>query len=89
MKGLFSSADYPEINYKRANGILQMGKTYGSNRLNKACKRACELGEYKYTLVKNILNNRQEELDFDVDRLHDQTSHIPGHDNIRGSDYYQ
>lgn len=89
MKGLFSNADYPEVNYKRANGILQMGKTYGSDRLNKACKRACELGEYKYTLVKNILNNRQEELAFDVDQLHNQTSHIPAHSNIRGANYYQ
>lgn len=89
MKGLFTNADYPEVNYKRANGILQMGKTHGHDRLNKACKRACELGEYKYTLVKNILNNRQEELDFDLDQLHDQASHIPNHTNIRGSNYYQ
>lgn len=89
IKGLFTNADYPEINYKRANGILQMGKTYGSNRLNKACKKACELGEYKYSLIKNILNNRQDELAFDVDQLQDQKSHIPAHGNIRGAKYYQ
>ena len=89
MKGLFTNADYPEVNYKRANGILQMGKTYGSDRLNKACKRACDLGEYKYTLIKNILINKQEELELDFDQLHDQTPHIPAHDNIRGANYYQ
>ena len=89
MKGLFTNADYPEVNYKRANGILQMGKTYGSDRLNKACHRACELREYKYTLVKNILINKQEELELDFDQLHDKTPHIPAHDNIRGAKYYQ
>jgi transposase len=89
MKSIFANADYPEINYKRANGILQMGNTYGSDRLNKACKRACELGEYKYHLVKNILLNKQEELALDVDQLHDQIPHIPAHGNIRGAAYYQ
>ncbi|MEQ9379109.1 MAG: IS21 family transposase [Imperialibacter sp.] len=89
MKGLFANADYPEVNYKRANGILQMGKTYGSEKLNKACLRACDLGEYKYTLVKNILANKQQELELDFDQLHNQTPHIPTHDNIRGADYYQ
>ena len=89
IKGLFTNADYPEVNYKRANGILQMGKTYGSDRLNKACKRACDIGEYKYTLVKNILLNKQEELELDFDQLSDQTPHIPKHDNIRGANYYQ
>lgn len=80
---------YQLKNYKRANGILQMGKTYGSGRLNKACKRACDLGEHKYTLVKNILLYKQEDLELDFDQLNDQTPHIPAHDNIRGANYYQ
>jgi transposase len=89
MKGLFTNTDYPEVNYKRANGILQMGKTYGGARLNKACQRACDLREFKYTLVKNILNNKQEELELDFDQLHTQPPHIPVHQNIRGANYYQ
>ncbi len=89
MKGLFTNADYPEINYKRANGILQLGNTHGSDRLNKACKKACDLGEYKYYLVKNILQNKQEALELDFDQLNDNQSHIPTHNNIRGAKYYQ
>lgn len=81
MKGLFTNADYPEVNYKRANGILQMGNNYGGVRLNKACQRACDLGEYKYGLVKNILLNKQEELELDFDQLHENTPHIPAHKN--------
>ncbi|WP_416864671.1 MAG: IS21 family transposase [Imperialibacter sp.] len=89
MKGLFANPDYPEINYKRAQGILAMGRDHGGDRLNKACKRACDLAEYRYTLVKNILINKQEELELDVEKLADQSSHIPVHENIRGARYYQ
>ena len=89
MRGLFTNADYPEINYKRANGILQLGNDHGSDRLNKACKRACDLREYKYTFVKNILLNKQEELELDFDQMDKQTPHIPAHSNIRGANYYQ
>lgn len=88
IKGLFANADYPEINYKRAQGVLSMGKSYGSDRLNKACKRACDLGEYRYTLIKNILRNKQEEWELDVEQLENQASHIPVHENIRGANYY-
>lgn len=89
MVGLFANADYPEVNYKRANGILHMGKDYGSNRLNKACKRACDLGEYIYPLVKNILINKQDEWELDMDELNDSTPHIPDHENTRGAKYYK
>lgn len=88
MKGLFRNADYPEINYKRAQGILMMGKSYSSQRLNKACKRACDLGEYHYQMVKNILVNRQDEWEPD-DQQDNPSSHIPTHENIRGSKYYR
>jgi len=89
MEGLFINTDYPEINYKRANGILQMANIYGKDRLNKACKRACDLGEYRYMLVKNILVNKQEELQLEFDTINEGTPHIPAHENIRGSNYFQ
>lgn len=89
MNGLFTNADYPEINYKRANGILQMARTHGKDRLNKACKRACDLAEYRYTFIRNILDNKQEELQLEFEQLHESTSHIPTHENIRGGNYYQ
>lgn len=88
MKGLFSKGDYPEINYKRAIGILSMGKNYGSQRLDKACERACYVSEYSYGLVKNILVNKQDYCEVALDLLNDQTSHIPPHQNLRGASNY-
>ena len=37
---IIANVDYPEIGYKRAMGIIQLHKSYGSQRLDNACKRA-------------------------------------------------
>jgi hypothetical protein len=40
VKSLFIDCEYPETAYKRAMGIIQLHRLYGSERLNNACKRA-------------------------------------------------
>lgn len=52
---------------KKANlvfGIRSMGKKYGKNRLIKACEKALILGTPSYDLVKNLLEARAEEADY-------------------------
>ena len=82
IEGVFSGNHYPETQYKRAQGIIQLNKQYGSLRLNKACKKALELESYSYNHVRNILKNNQE--DYPAEQT-DNKSHIPEHENIRGS----
>ena len=86
MTGLFLQADYPEINYKRANGILQLAKTYGKERLDKACLLAVYHDIYSYQRLKNILKNN---MDTNIIEQQDDQSHIPNHKNIRGKDHYK
>lgn len=83
--GVFSENYYPETQYKRAQGIIQLNKQYGSQRLNKACKKAVELEHYSYHYVCNILKNKQE--DCPTAQANDQ-SHIPEHENIRGANAF-
>ncbi len=83
---LFQRADYPEINYKRANGILQLAKTYGNQRVDKACLRAVYYDAYSYQMIKNILKNNMD--DHDIEKSQNETSHIPDHENIRGANNY-
>jgi transposase len=87
MTGLFQRADYPEINYKRANGILQLAKTYGDKRVDKACLRAVFNDAYSYQMIKNILQNNMDNQQ--IEQLQNETSHIPDHENIRGAAHYQ
>jgi hypothetical protein len=89
INGLFIECDYPETAYKRAMGIIQLHRQYGSKRLDNACKRAVYADAVSYTRIKNIL---QKNLDKDLfeDQEKDNTqSHIPAHGNIRGAKAYQ
>lgn len=87
MTGLFLQGDYPEINYKRANGILQLAKTYGNERVDKACLLAVYHEIYSYQRLKNILKNNMDE--HDIEEQKDNQSHIPNHQNVRGKDHYK
>ncbi len=86
MTGLFLQGDYPEINCKRAMGILQLAKTYGNERVDKACLRAVYHDTYSYQRLKNILSNNMDEHEVEQEN---RQSHIPSHQNIRGADQYK
>ncbi|UII25765.1 hypothetical protein LVD15_21040 [Fulvivirga maritima] len=86
MTGLFLQGDYPEINYKRAMGILMLAKNYGHERVDKACLRAVHHDTYSYQRLKNILSNNMDEHEIEQEN---HQSHIPSHKNIRGANHYQ
>jgi len=89
INGLFIECDYPETAYKRAMGIIQLHRQYGSKRLDNACKRAVYADAVSYNRIKNILQkNLDKELFEDLDKDNKQ-SHIPEHGNIRGAKAYQ
>lgn len=87
--GLLSAYDYPEVNYKRAMGVIQLAKEYGSERLNKACERALYAKSYSYKLVQNILKNKLDQHQLDLFEIESSQSHIPSHENIRGACSYK
>lgn len=90
VKGLFADCDYPETAYKRAMGIIQLHKSYGSQRLDNACKRAVYADAISYNRIKNILENNLDKYLFDENQTENNTkSHIPPHDNIRGSGFFK
>ncbi|MDX2345340.1 MAG: IS21 family transposase [Legionella sp.] len=86
IEGLFINIEYPETAYKRAMGIIQLGKTYGSERLNNACQRALFAETYSYQRIKNILENK---LDQEPIISQDKRHEIPCHENIRGAETYK
>lgn len=88
VSALFNQADYPEPHYRKAMGIIQLHKNYGSQRLNKACERALLAEALSYHRVKNILKNNQDLLENDLKELNENQSHIPPHENTRGASQY-
>ena len=85
---LIRQSDYPEIAYKRAMGVIQLHRQYGSERLNNACQRALYGNALRYHSVKNILKNNMDKEYLNVDNLNLTETHIPKHDNIRGAKTY-
>lgn len=82
---ILAAQDYPEIGYKRALGVIQLHRAYGSRRLDDACKRALDTEACSYGHIKNILKNNMDR----VPQPGEQEPHIPHHENIRGASAYQ
>lgn len=82
---VLTSRRHPQQGYRSCLGILRLGKSYGEERLEAACRRALTLGTHSFKSVESILKHgldnkpalEQEELALPLD-----------HDNIRGSSYY-
>lgn len=81
IKLLIGQYPYPEVGYKQAEGILAFGKTFGKERLERACKRALGFEKASYHTLERILKNK---MDMEESTL--ETEHItPDHNNIRGA----
>lgn len=65
-------------------GILRLISSFGSHRVEAACKRALRGKKYNYGVIKTILQNNMD-LHEDAPTVH---SPIPLHNNLRGPDAY-
>jgi hypothetical protein len=83
---ILESRQHPELSYKSCQGVLSFASRVGSERLNKACTRAAQYGDYGYQTIRAILEkglDKQSEDDPKDDRS------LPLHKNIRGKNYYR
>ena len=76
---------HPQQGFRSCLGIMRLGKRFGEERLEAACRRALTLGAYSYKSIESILRQgldrkavpEQQDLELSLE-----------HENIRGSDYY-
>jgi len=81
---IFESKGCLQLSYRICLGIIDLSRRYGSERVNRASKRALEFHSYSYKAVKNILQKG-------LDRVNEETLFLeafPLHSNIRGEDYF-
>lgn len=78
---------HPEQSYRTCLGVLRLGKSYGDERLEAACRHALTLGTYSVRSLESILKHR-----LDEQASHTETAHaraLPAdHDNLRGAEYF-
>lgn len=85
IRTVLGSRKHPQQAYRSCLGILRLGKAYGDERLEAACRRALTLGSCRYKSIESILKHRLDEQPVEEQ----QELPLPdGHDNIRGPAYY-
>ena len=79
------SGRYPEQAYRSCLGLLRLGKTFGEDRLEAACRRALAFSTCSYQSVKSILKTG-----LDSQPLPETQPPQPAleHSNLRGADYF-
>lgn len=90
---IMEGKDHPEQGFKACTGILSLAKSYGPDRLEKACIRALRLHTVNYRSIKAILQHKMETAEHlneeqAIDQPAPQVTHSPAHENVRGGSYY-
>jgi transposase len=78
---LLKEREVEEAAYRSCMGILQFSRKAGNSRLEAACSKARHLGNISYTVIRNILKNRQEQTPLLFELIQSVT---PVHENLRG-----
>ncbi|MCC6653197.1 MAG: IS21 family transposase [Candidatus Eisenbacteria bacterium] len=86
IEALLAERKHPEQGYRPSLGIIRLAKTYGNERVDKACKRAHMAGARNYRHVAAILKNHLDDAPM-PDAVDDNRPRVD-HENIRGPGYY-
>jgi len=79
---------HPQQGFRPCLGVMRLGKHYGLDRLEKACRRALRLGASNYKSVESILKNNLDRQPL-PDPEQEEDRQIPEHENLRGAPYFQ
>lgn len=82
---ILSSKVFVEQTYDSCKGVFQLGKKYGNDRLESACKRVNQGNRITYRIIKNILENNLDKVP--IEKISSNLI-IPKHANIRGPEAY-
>jgi transposase len=83
---ILASRPHPQQGFRACLGIMRLGKSYGDERLEAACRRALTLGACSYKSIESILKKG---LDRHPVPEQPAATTASRHANIRGPQYYQ
>ena len=85
VKEVMESRAHPQQGFRSCLGIIRLGKTYGSDRLEAACRRGLVIGARSYKSIASILKQGLDSKPLDE---HGSAHEPIDHDNVRGPRYY-
>lgn len=83
---LIEQKPYPEQAYKQIQGILNLCRKHGKERVNKACEIASSHNSRSYKMIEQIIINQR---DLEVEPKKCYSHSIGQHQNIRGSQHFK
>lgn len=86
IESVMQSRAMPEQGFRACLGILRLGKSYGTNRLENAAKRALVIGATRYQSIESILKQGLDQQPLPA--ADPQPTSATVHGNVRGSQYY-
>ncbi len=85
VEGILQTRPHPQQGFRACLGVMRLGKSYGDERLEAACRRSLKLKSYSYQSVKSILKTG---LDQQPLLLAERRDSVIEHGNVRGAGYY-
>ena len=85
---IIESRPLPQQGFRPSLGIMNLGKSYGMDRLEAACNRALAINALTYKSIKSILKSGLDSQPVPGQEGH-QIELAIDHKNIRGAQYYQ
>ena len=85
---ILATRPHPQQGYRSCLGILRLGQTYGTDRLEAACRRALAIGGFSYKSVDSILKRGLDQQPLPDPVTPTEAVPAPTHANLRGPAYY-
>lgn len=85
VKRVMESRPHPQQGFRSCLGIIRLGKTYGSDRLEAACRRGLAIGAQSYKSIASILKQGLDSKPLDEPKPAQEPI---DHRNVRGPRYY-
>ena len=88
ISNILQNKPHPEQGYRACLGMMRLGRDYGHERMEAACRRALALEACSYKSIRSILKTKLNQQPLPAeDKL--LASPVSTHDNIRGEAYYK
>lgn len=82
---LIGQQSYPEVGFKRSQGIISLKHKYPPERIEAACQKALGYDTCSYRIIENILKNQA-----DKEPVQEEMEHeIKPHGNLRSAENYK
>jgi len=83
---IMQSRSIPEHAFRPCLGLIRLGKSYGNQRVDQACKRALQLNIVGYKHIATMLKTGRDQI---PPANAAAASAVITHANVRGAEYYQ